>query len=266
MIIFNAIFSRPDEFLELVKLLILYDENEMKLCFHKTTNSKNQYMSLRQFSNNNDKLFSFSSVDEYTFKKYEYNSENESLSVNLDTVALYQTLKNCKSLDIVELTMSNDFPNNLYISVNDKLHVFTVNESNTNISIPAKTFEKIIIFDSKYFHEIIQKIKRECSSDFMEIKCHSCKISFKYETDDGEKKISYCLQSNMISIYTSNNNNQPVNVIVRFDDIETISKSFSISNKIKLYLRNDFPLIACHDILTFRIIVAITPCIVLSDD
>jgi hypothetical protein len=251
MIIFNAIFSRPDEFLKLIKLLILHDENEMKLRFHKTKNSKNKYMSIRQLNNNNDKLFSFCS-NENTFKKYEYNSENKSLSVNLDTVALYQALKNCQSLDIVELTMSNDFPNNLFISVNDKLHVFTVNEDDMNISIPSKTFDfdKKATFDSKYFHEIIQKIKRDCSSDILEIKCYSCKISFKYKSDDSEKTISYCVQNDIISI-NATNYNQPINIIVQFDDIETISKNFLMSNKISLFFMNDYPFIACYNISTF---------------
>ena len=262
MITFNANLSRPDKFLELIKVLILHDTEIIDLKFYNDKQS-NKYMQIRQLNNDYTKLFSFCSTKS-TFKDYEFNlKDSHFIQISLSVCDLYYAMKHCKTSDNVNFTMSDDFNGKLFVSINEKLYIITtIKKAPCKPRIPPVHFDLIVTMDSKYFFDIINKIEKKTEStqwnNMLSFFINNEYLLLEYNHNTIAKKNTYRLCDNV----QIESNTDCVNVYTKmnFEHINLVSKSYLFANKIKMFFKNGYPVIFQYNHSTFgKLAIVLSP-------
>lgn len=248
MIILHAQISKPDKFLELVKLFILNEISLMDAEFY--NNKSKKYMQIYQINNDKTKCFSFNSCSS-TFKKYEFNFKHN-LQISLNTCDLYCALKNSTSTDIVTLTLSNDFTSKLFVSINRKLYIIRLEDNSfAKVYIPPIQFDMLVTINSKYFFEFINQIKKEKhtinSQSMLSFIIDDDNMQLQYESGNCKTKSVICKNVQIDKLP----NCTRLCLKILLESIELISKSFQFSNKIKLFFKNEYPVIIQYNSCSF---------------
>tara|TARA_B100001094_G_C18153829_1_gene785261 strand:+ start:853 stop:1653 length:801 start_codon:yes stop_codon:yes gene_type:complete len=177
--------------------------------------------------------------------------EKRQLGINM--LNFYKFIKIISNNDTLSLYIDKQNYNNLGIKVENgdknsltKFSLKLLDITDDKISIPAIEFESVITMSSSDF----QKLCRDMNNigDKMEITSIDNILKFKVEGDIGtaEHLLGQDLKNNLT--INSNKSNSIIQGIFNLKNLVMFTKCTNLCNQIKIFIKNDYPLIIIYDV------------------
>lgn len=177
------------------------------------------------------------------FSVYKYNSTNKSINIGLNPCHLYRMLKNIKKKDAIILFIDKNKESDLGIQVipkeNNRVitsYIKIQNIQNLEIDLPSGYDKPIVVPSTEY-----QKLCKDLNNIGNTISITSTKSLIKFLCDAGN------VYSREIIFGTIENNDKDALVLYSgtFDTekLLKITKLSGLSNNIKIYTKNDLPVL-----------------------
>lgn len=171
------------------------------------------------------------------------------LSIGVSFTNFYKFINSVKTNDKLHLYIDNNNINNLAINIKQENRVWTKKSkmalleiSSQDIKIPKDGIQCIITMNSSEFHDICKEL--QSIGDYIEIRCNKDKILFKTKGIIGEQ----VWDSTNMKIKLSNNSPLEIYGIYELKKIASFSKLTKLSVRVRLFMKNNFPLILKYDI------------------
>jgi proliferating cell nuclear antigen len=173
------------------------------------------------------------------------------LGINLEH--FFKIIKNMENSDTLRLYVAKDNVNRLGIerynkeeNINNTIFQSLIDIPVQTRDIPSPTFKSVIVMSSARF----QKICREISqfSEKIEITCVGNQLIFKGCNESSSQEIRIKPSPNGMSFETNENPDEIVQGVFKLKHLVQFSKCANLSNTIKLFIRNDYPLVLQSDI------------------
>lgn len=168
--------------------------------------------------------------------------------VGLSMINLFKLLKTMGNNDTLTIYLEKSDINRLGIKIengeknsvtNYKLNILDL--SNENITIPPATFEYVITMPSTDFQKIIRDMNN--LSETLEIKSAGQVLIFSCAGDFAVQETTIGQTHDGLSFIKNNNPDEIVQGLFELKYLVLFTKCTNLCNSIKLYLKNDYPLI-----------------------
>ncbi len=168
--------------------------------------------------------------------------------IGLSMINLFKLLKTMGNTDTLTLYLEKSDINRLGIKIengeknsvtNYKLNILDL--ANENITIPPATFEYVITMPSTDFQKIIRDMNN--LSETLEIKSAGQVLMFSCAGDFAVQETTIGQTHDGLSFIKNNNPDEIVQGLFELKYLVLFTKCTNLCNSIKLYLKNDYPLI-----------------------
>ena len=177
---------------------------------------------------------------------------NKKRQLGINMMNFYKFIKTISNNDTLSLYVDKDDYNNLGIKIENgdknsltKFSLKLLDIVEENISIGDEEFESIITMQSNDF----QKLCRDMNNigDLIEITSSDNILKFKVNGDIGsaEHLVAEDYKNNLT---ITNNNSCVVQGIYNLKNLVMFTKCTNLCNQIKIFIKNDYPLIIVYDV------------------
>ena len=177
--------------------------------------------------------------------------EKKQLGINM--INFYKFIKIISNNDTLSLYVAKNDYNNLGIKIENgdknsltKFNLKLLDISDDNIEIPSLEFESVITMSSSEF----QKLCRDMNNigELIEITSIDNILKFKVDGDIGTAE--HLLGQDIKNNLTINNNtsNNIIQGIYNLKNLVMFTKCTNLCNQIKIFIKNDYPLIIIYNV------------------
>jgi proliferating cell nuclear antigen len=176
-------------------------------------------------------------------------------SIGVNLLNLHKIIKCINNNDILTLFMIEGDDNvlgimieNIEKSTTTTYHLSLLDLDNENLEIPPATFQSLINIPSNDLQKIVRDMNN--LANFVDIKSCNNQLTFKCT---GE----FCSQETVLSEYSNGFSSQPIgevcdhNIVQGEFDLKYLvlfTKCTNLCNTVRLYLKNDYPLVVNYNI------------------
>ena len=191
--------------------------------------------------------------------KFEIYNCSKKLKIGINMLNFFRIIKTITNNDTLTLFMNEENTNTLGIRIenaeknlvtNYKLNLLDLNED--TIKIPPTTFDSVITMPSTDF----QKICRDmfALSDILEIKSMGQQLMFSCTGDFASQETILGETNNGLKYVQNDNPGDIIQGIFSLKNLVLFTKCTNLCNTIKMYIKNDYPLIIEYSVASVGII------------
>lgn len=214
-------------------------------------------------------------IDGNNFCKFECAKEELTLGVNMAN--LFKFIKSVDKDDLLKLFVDSDNVNNLNIVI-ESMNIDSKQENQIRLmdleenkfDVGEMKFEAIITMDSSEFHKTCRDMNT-CSGENIEILCLKDKLELKCNSVIGNRKWIYKNSRDSDNLTPTKNKKKigikildgapdAVQGVFNLKNIILFNKCQTLSTKIHLFLKNDYPLVIKYKVgMIGDLLIALSP-------